>query len=260
MTETKSFIDLLSTNLAHVFHRYLFVKNKQFCSHQLTNSRKKIRINMDKYGHLFSSCFNQELNNKIQLNDNKSREKNNVSKNNKKKMNKSNKKKTKIKSKNTSTRRKSKEKILKTINKPPSVSIVTNQIKSQLSRDSISKREDHQSFEMRHVLSSTSLTISQTSNPTQETDSTSYLSNQYQEKMKYLYNMKPIVNKNSLNELNLTNNFQHKKMKQYSKGLKPEQLFRRPKDSRSKRRKCCGVYYELFDDAWRLLEGWFTME
>ncbi|CAF0893214.1 unnamed protein product [Adineta steineri] len=247
MTETKSFIDLLSTNLAHVFHRYLFVKNKQFCSHQLTNSRKKIRIDMNKYGHLFNSCFNQELNNKIQLNDNKSREKTNVSKNNKK-------------SKNTSKRRQSKEKILKTINKPPSVSIVTNQIKSQLSRDSISKREDHQSFEIRHVLSSTSLTISQTSNPTQETDSTSYLSNQYQEKMKYLYNMKPIVNKNSLNELNLTNNFQHKKMKQYSKGLKPEQLFRCPKDSRSKRRKCCGVYYELFDDAWRLLEGWFTME
>ncbi|CAF0874064.1 unnamed protein product [Adineta steineri] len=247
MTETKSFIDLLSTNLAHVFHRYLYVKNKQFCSHQLTNSRKKIRINMNKYGHLFSSCFNQELNNKIQLNDNKSREKNNVSKNNKK-------------SKNTSTRRKSKEKILKTINKPPSVSIVTNQIKSQLSRDSISKREDHQSFEIRHVLSSTSLTISQTSNLKQEIDSTSYLSNQYQEKMKYLYNMKPIVNKNSLNELNLTNNFQHKNMKQYSNGLKPEQLFRRPKDSRSKRRKCCGVYYELFDDAWRLLEGWFTME
>ncbi|CAF0837219.1 unnamed protein product [Adineta steineri] len=216
MTETKSFIDLLSTNLAHVFHRYLFVKNKQFCSHQLTNSRKKIRINMNKYGHLFSSCFNQELNNKIQLNDNKSREKTNVSKNNKK--------------------------------------------------DSISKREDHQSFEIRHVLSSTSLTISQTSNPTQETDSTSYLSNQYQEKMKYLYNMKPIVNKNyinaknSLDKLNLTNNFQHKKMKQYSNGLKPEQLFRYPKDSRSKRRKCCGVYYELFDDAWRLLEGWFTME
>jgi hypothetical protein len=95
--------------------------------------------------------------------------------------------------------------------------------------------------------------------------------------------MDPIVNKNYRNsrylsdELNSLNAIPHRKMKQYSKGLKADQIFRCPKDSRSKRRKCCGgnkihhhksftfaylssVYYELFDDAWRILEGWFTME
>jgi hypothetical protein len=83
MTGTQSFIDLLSTNLAYIFHRYLFVKNKQTCSHKLssnqnvlaTNSVKKVRINMNKYGHLFNPVFTKEINNKIQLNDNKMRKK-----------------------------------------------------------------------------------------------------------------------------------------------------------------------------------------
>jgi len=78
MTGTQSFIDLLSTNLAYIFHRYLFVKNKQTCSHKLSSnqnvlSTKKVRINMNKYGHLFNRGFTQEINNKIQLNDNKMR-------------------------------------------------------------------------------------------------------------------------------------------------------------------------------------------
>jgi len=80
MTGTQSFIDLLSTNLAYIFHRYLFVKNKQTCSHKLSSnqnvlSTKKVRINMNKYGHLFNPGFTQEINNKIQLNDNKMRKK-----------------------------------------------------------------------------------------------------------------------------------------------------------------------------------------
>jgi len=80
MTGTQSFIDLLSTNLAYIFHRYLFVKNKQSCSHKLSSnqnvlSTKKVRINMNKYGHLFNPGFTQEINNKIQLNDNKMRKK-----------------------------------------------------------------------------------------------------------------------------------------------------------------------------------------
>ncbi len=93
------------------------------------------------------------------------------------------------------------------------------------------------------------MTISETRIVEEETDSidsTLHVSDQRREKMKLLYHMNPIVNKNYINTRNLSNEIdvintlQHKKMKQYSKGLKPEQLFRCPKDSRSKRRKCCG--------------------
>lgn len=58
--------------------------------------------------------------------------------------------------------------------------------------------------------------------------------------------MGPIINKNYINTRNLSNELnvikvnQYKKLEGYVNNLKPEQLFRCPKDTRSKRRKCCG--------------------
>ncbi|CAF2503912.1 unnamed protein product [Rotaria sp. Silwood2] len=136
-------------------------------------------------------------------------------------------------------------------------------------QSSVPRIDYHQSSMISRVSSSTSSILSDIQILEQNNnsiDSTLYISDQCREKMQFLYNMGPIVNKNYINthhlsnELDLIKNRQHKKMNEYSTNLKPEQLFRCPKDSRSKRRKCCGVYYELFNDALRLLEEWFTIK
>ncbi|CAF3622343.1 unnamed protein product [Rotaria sordida] len=236
MTRSQSFIDVLSTNLAYLFHRYLFVKNKQTCSHKLSlnknlnsiNLVKKVRININKYGHLLNSKFSQQINNNKLINKDIPLEK------------KAESKKMKIQQE--------------------------NMIPVQ---SSVPRIDYHQSSMISRMLSSTSSVLSDIQIFQQNNhsiDSTLYISDQCREKMQFLYNMSPIVNKNYintqhlLNELDLRKSRQHKKMHEYSKNLKPEQLFRCPKDSRSKRRKCCGVYYDLFNDALRLLEEWFTIK
>ncbi|CAF2347425.1 unnamed protein product [Rotaria sp. Silwood2] len=243
MTRSQSFIDLLSTNLAYLFHNYLFVKNKQTCSHKLSSNKtlnlvKKVRININKYGHLLNSNCSQEIKNN----------------NNNKLISKDIALKRKKKSKKTKIRDQEK--------KRQSEKMISIQ-------SSVPRIDYHQSSMISRVSSSTSSILSDIQILEQNNnsiDSTLYISDQCREKMQFLYNMGPIVNKNYINthhlsnELDLIKNRQHKKMNEYSTNLKPEQLFRCPKDSRSKRRKCCGVYYELFNDALRLLEEWFTIK
>ncbi|CAF0894403.1 unnamed protein product [Rotaria sordida] len=256
MTRSQSFIDVLSTNLAYLFHRYLFIKNKQTCSHKLSlnknlnsiNLVKKVRININKYGHLLNSKFSQQINNNKLINKDIPLEKK------AEKIKKMNKKHNQRKTKN----RKIKSKKMKIQQE--------NMIPVQ---SSVPRIDYHQSSMISRMLSSTSSVLSDIQIFQQNNhsiDSTLYISDQCREKMQFLYNMSPIVNKNYintqhlLNELDLRKSRQHKKMHEYSKNLKPEQLFRCPKDSRSKRRKCCGVYYDLFNDALRLLEEWFTIK
>ena len=74
MMKAQTFIDLLGTNLAYLFHRYSSVRNKQKCSHKLvfdknlmsTNLNRKVRINTDKYNYLFNSIFSQRTNNNLE--------------------------------------------------------------------------------------------------------------------------------------------------------------------------------------------------
>ncbi|CAF3206346.1 unnamed protein product [Rotaria socialis] len=264
MHPAQSNVDLLTTNLAYQFHNNQFIKNKQTCSHKLSSDKyliaKKVRINMNKYGYLFDSFFSQQSNNNQKLN---------------KEIPSSNKKQKKIKNTNKTKNRKVK---LKQAMKPKSEKLITTspstnkvQIGSPSDRMSshIPRIDYHQSSMLSPVSSSISSVLSDVQNREHDNhkiDSTSYKSDQCREKMKILYERGPIVNENYINARNLSNQFdliktrQLKKMKEYSKGFKPEQLFRCPKDTRSKRRKCCGgIYYELFNDAWRLLEEWFMI-
>ncbi|CAF0825756.1 unnamed protein product [Rotaria sp. Silwood1] len=237
MTRSQSFIDLLSTNLAYLFHNYLLVKNKQTCAHKLfsdktLNLMKKVRIDTNKYGHLLSSNFSQEINNN-----------NNII------------------NKDLPLKKKSKKVRIHREKKPQSNTMIPIQ-------SSVPRIDYHQSSMISRVSSSTSSVLSDIQILEQNNhsiDSTLYVSDQCREKMQFLYNMGPIVNKKYINtkylsnELDAIKSHQYKKINEYSKNLKPEQLFRCPKDSRSKRRKCCGVYYELFNDVLRLLEQWFTI-
>ncbi|CAF3369793.1 unnamed protein product [Rotaria sp. Silwood1] len=237
MTRSQSFIDLLSTNLAYLFHSYLLVKNKQTCAHKLfsdktLNLMKKVRIDTNKYGHLLSSNFSQEINNN-----------NNII------------------NKDLPLKKKSKKVRIHREKKPQSNTMIPIQ-------SSVPRIDYHQSSMISRVSSSTSSVLSDIQILEQNNhsiDSTLYVSDQCREKMQFLYNMGPIVNKKYINtkylsnELDAIKSHQYKKINEYSKNLKPEQLFRCPKDSRSKRRKCCGVYYELFNDVLRLLEQWFTI-
>ena len=117
----------------------------------------------------------------------------------------------------------------------------------------------------------------------QKADSSLDVSEQCREKLRFRRDMKPAVNKNYMNTRQLLNEFnstytRHDRQRsEPSKDSKPEQLLRGLKESRSKRRPCCGgkqdcqlssnisfvlyqVYYDLFHHAWRILQGWFTIE
>ncbi|CAF4576229.1 unnamed protein product [Rotaria sp. Silwood1] len=257
MTRSQSFIDLLSTNLAYLFHNYLLVKNKQTCAHKLfsdktLNLMKKVRIDTNKYGHLLSSNFSQEINNNNNI----------INKDlplKKKKVHQMDEKHNQSKTKNRKI--KSKKVRIHREKKPQSNTMIPIQ-------SSVPRIDYHQSSMISRVSSSTSSVLSDIQILEQNNhsiDSTLYVSDQCREKMQFLYNMGPIVNKKYINtkylsnELDAIKSHQYKKINEYSKNLKPEQLFRCPKDSRSKRRKCCGVYYELFNDVLRLLEQWFTI-
>ncbi|CAF1510373.1 unnamed protein product [Rotaria magnacalcarata] len=263
MHPTQLNVDLLTTNLAYLFHNNQFIKNKQTCSHKLSSGKclipKKVRINLNKYGYLFDPLFSQQANNNQKLN---------------KEIPSSNKKQKKIKNINKTKNRKVKS---KQITKPKSEKLITtspstNQVQIDSPSDRMSSHipriDYHQSSMLSLVSSSISSVLSDVQNREHDNhkiDSTSYKSDRCREKMKILYEMEPIVNENYVDARNSSSQFdlittrQHKEMNEYSKGFIPEQLFRCPKDSRSKRRKCCGVYYELFNDAWRLLEEWFMI-
>jgi hypothetical protein len=67
MTETQALIDSLRIDIAIIFHRYLFVNNKQTSSYKLssnqnsalTNPVKQARINLNKYDYLFNRTLSQ---------------------------------------------------------------------------------------------------------------------------------------------------------------------------------------------------------